>query len=272
MTKIFFVTNYLLASYYRKVFFMENFNQLNSSNPVYPIKVNDETFHFNREKVTGKQILEKAGLVPIECHSLYRKLRNDDFTKIGLDEEVNISNIEINHFITKEAEVFNYHINHEPEMTDKKFLTPVEILKFAGIDPIHSYLIKINQDGSETELAYKEEEKIRMICTGLKFKTEKWRHEVVIEEYGKECKLVPPALKYFIKIDKTTVDFHHPLVSGTQILTKANKLPVNKFDLFKILGTNPQPIKIKELEAYIDLREKCLVRFVTIPKEQRDGE
>ena len=93
-----------------------------------------------------------------------------------------------------------------------------------------------------------------------------------IEEYGKTCKPVPPALIYKVRVDKSYLDFHLPITTGVYLLTKANKLPVEKYDLFKVVSTNPQPQKIHDLHEPINLREKCLVRFVTLPKEQKDGE
>ncbi len=239
---------------------------------LFEIIINKDEIFFPDSQVTGRQILEKAGLTPVQCYTLYQKLKGCDFAKIDLDEEVDISNPEIEHFVTKEPEVFNYHVNKEPETTDKKFLTPIEILKLAGINPEHSYLIQLNEDGSETELAYEPEEKIKMVCTGLKFMTKHWVHEVNIEEYGKTCKPVPPAHIYKVRVDKSYIDFHLPITSGVQLLTKANKLPVEKYNLFKVVSTNPQPQKIHDLHAPINLREECLVRFVTLPKEQQDGE
>jgi hypothetical protein len=251
---------------------MENSIQSKILKDNFDLIVNGKELSFSKKHVTGKQILEKAGLTQVQCYTLYQKLKGYDFTKINLDEEVDLSNKEIEHFITKEPEVFNYHVNNEPETTDKRFLTPTEILKLAGIDPEHSYLVQVNEDGSETELAYKQEEKIKMLCTGLKFITKHWLHEIDIEEYGKICKLVPPALIYKVRVDKSYINFHLPVINGVQLLTKANKLPVANYDLFKVVSTNPQPQKIHDLHEPINLREKCLVRFVTLPKEQKDGE
>lgn len=251
---------------------METSNQLKILKNNFKITINENETSFSKSNVTGKEILEKVNLTPVQCYTLYQKLKGCDFTKIDLDEEVDLSNCEIEHFVTKEAEVFNYHVNKEPEITDKKFLTPAEILKLAAISPEHSYLIQVNEDGSETELAYKPEEKIKMLCTGLKFITKHWLAEANIEEYGKTCKPVPPSLVYKVRVDKSYINFHLPITTGIQLLTKANKLPVEKYDLFKVVSTNPQPQKIHDLHASVNLREECLVRFVTLPREQQDGE
>ena len=71
----------------------------------------------------------------------------------------------------------------------------------------------------------------------MKFVSRKWLDIVDIEEYGKTCKPVPPARKYKVRVDKGYLEFETPFISGKLILTKANKVPVEKFDIFKILST-----------------------------------
>lgn len=237
----------------------------------YPINVDGCSYVFDNSKVTGKQILEKAEKKPVECYTLYQKLKGCDFEKVSLDEIVDLSNPGIEHFVTKEPEVFNYTVNGESETTDKKFLTPTEILKLDAINPHELYLVQLNHDGTETEYAYTPEEKIKMVCTGMKFVSRKWLDIVDIEEYGKCCTPVPPARKYKVRIDKIYVELDSPVTTGRALLTKANKFPAEKFDIYKVLSSNPQPQKINGLDTEINLREKCLVRFVTLPKEQQEG-
>jgi hypothetical protein len=43
----------------------------------------------------------------------------------------------------KHEHEINYTVNDEPQKTAKKELTPVEIMKHAGIDPAQNYLIEI---------------------------------------------------------------------------------------------------------------------------------
>ena len=246
-------------------------NQQNTSLKEFKIKVNEISFSFTQPKVSGKQILEKACKEPIECYTLYQKLKGCDFEKISLDEVVDLSNPGIEHFVTKEPEVYNYTVDGEPETTDKKLLTPTEILKLDAINPNEFYLVQLNHDGTETEYAYAPEEKIKMLCTGMKFVSRKWLGIVDIEEHGKCCTPVPPARKYKVRIDKMYVELDSPITTGRILLTKANKIPVEKFDIYKVLSSNPQPQKINSLDAEINLREKCLVRFVTLPKEQQEG-
>lgn len=250
---------------------MKTENQAIKQPTGFKVRINENEFLFLESIVTGKQILKKAGKEPLECYTLYQKLKECDFERISLDDVVDLSNPGIEHFVTKDPEVFNYTVDEEPETTDKKTLTPTEILKLNAIDPNTSYLVQLNHDGTETDYAYRPDEPIKMICTGMKFVSRKWLDIIDIEEYGKTCKPVPPARKYKLRVDKGYLEFETPFVSGKIILTKANKVPVEKFDIFKVLSTNPQPQKIVDLNVVVDLREKCLVRFVTLPKEQQDG-
>jgi hypothetical protein len=246
-------------------------NKQNTYLEVCKIKVNENEISFIQTKVSGRQILEKACKEPVECYTLYQKLKGCDFEKISLDEVVDLSNPGIEHFVTKEPEVFNYTVDGEPETTDKKILTPVEILKLDAINSHNYYLVQLNADGSETDYAYTPGENIKMVCAGMKFVSRKWLDVVDIEEYGKTCKPVPPARKYKLRIDKSYIEFVTPIITGKILLTQANKIPVEKYDLYKVVSTNPQPQKVNNLDAAIDLKEKCLVRFVTLPKEQQEG-
>ena len=265
--------------YFRKQYFPQegeiagaaSFSEPKHQKKEYEISIDGKLIDFSEKKVTGKQILEKACREPTQCYTLYQKLKGCDFEKVSLDETIDLSNPGIEHFVTKEPEVFNYTVNGEPETTDKKFLTPTEILKLDAINSDEFYLVQLNHDGTETEYAYAPEEKIKMVCTGMKFVSRKWLDIIDIEEHGKCCTLVPPARKYKVRIDKIYVELDSPVTTGRILLTKANKLPVAKFDIYKVLSSNPQPQKINGLDTEINLREKCLVRFVTLPKEQQEG-
>jgi hypothetical protein len=237
----------------------------------HTITVDGEKINFNKPKVTGIEILEKAKKEPIQCFTLYRKLKGCDFDKVSMDEVIDISDRKIEEFITKEAEVFNYTVNRQPELTDKKALTPTEILKLNAIDPNENYLIQLLAGGEEIEYAYRPDTPIKMVCTGMQFESRNWRDIVDIESYGKECKPVPPARVYRIRVDKGYIEHNAPAIAGNDLLRLAGKVPVENFELFKVVSGSPQPQKVKDLTAELDLREKCLVRFVTMPKEQKDG-
>ncbi len=245
-------------------------NEAKKDNGVFEIKINEKTTEFSKPHVTGKEILEKGGFIPEECHALYRKFKGGDFEYISLSDIVDISNEEIEHFITKEPIVFNYSVNNEPETTDKKHLTPNEILELAGLNQSEFFLLQI-KDGEDINYAYCLHEEIKMVCPGLKFKTEKWHEIANIEELGKTCQKVPTSRIYRIKIDKTYHNVHSPYITGEQIIELEKKSLAVPYNVLKFLSIDakPKPVGLKET---VDLREKCLIRFVLQPKEQKDGE
>lgn len=124
-------------------------------NHKYKVKIDNGIFVFQHKIVKGKEILEKAGKIPIECFTLYQKFRNHDFEKIDFDEEVDLSKPGIERFSVKPPEVFNYFVDDEPETTDQEKLTPNQILELAGITPVSDYyLVQIKPDG--TQVSYKD--------------------------------------------------------------------------------------------------------------------
>ena len=95
----------------------------------YKIRVGDKYYIFDHHIITGRDIFNKIGLMPVECYTLYQKLKGCDFEKVGMDEVIDLANEGIEHFVTKGPDVFNYEVNGEPETTDKKALTPIAHLR-----------------------------------------------------------------------------------------------------------------------------------------------
>ena len=171
----------------------------------YKVIIDEIGYVINHHIVSGQEILEKAEKTPVECYSLYIKLKHCDLDLIKLNDKVDLSEGGVEHFVTKPPVVFNYTVNSEPEMTDERVLTPKQIIVLAGLNPEMQYLVQLKHDGTETLYAYTPDVEIKMVCTGMKFLTRDWLDLVDIEEYGKTCKEVVPARKYRIKVDK---DYH----------------------------------------------------------------
>jgi len=236
----------------------------------YKVKIDEKDFVFDHHIVSGQEVLEKANKTPVECYSLYIKLKHCDVDLIKPHDKVDLSEGGIEHFVTKPPVVFHYTVNSEPETTDESSLTPKQIMVFAGINPEKQYLVQLNNDGSETLYAYEPEVEIKMLCPKMKFVTRDWLDLIDIEEYGKTCKEVVPARKYRIKVDK---DFHiwdNRYISTAKIIEFSGKTPADKQDVWKFYGNAPKPVRV-DCDKLIDLFEKCLVRFVVLPKEQKDG-
>ena len=136
----------------------------------YKVKIGEQYYVFHHHLVTGKQLLETADQLPVECHTLYQKFRNGDFKRIGLYDEVNLAEHGVEHFVVKPPEVFHYTVDTDPETTEEKELTPNEILKLADITPLEDYyLMQVLHDGKQISYLGKGNEPIKMRCPGLKF-------------------------------------------------------------------------------------------------------
>lgn len=236
----------------------------------YGFLLNSLKFISFEKIVTGEQILKIAGISDIQCLSLYQKFKGNDFEKISFDEEVDLSNSGIEHFITKDSETSTYTLNGEHEMTDKKGLTANQILEFGAFDTNENYLIQVFPDGQTKSFAYSPEESIKMICKGLVFVTAEWLGVVDVEEFGKQCKEIPPSRKFKIKIDKNYHTVDSRFITQSQLIALEGNMNVAIYDVYKFMNGNPKPVKIAIGET-VDLTEKCLVRFVLMPKEQKDG-
>jgi hypothetical protein len=152
---------------------IEVFARENKKPPVghkYRVKIGHEYFVFDHHIVTGKQLLEKACLEPVECHTLYKYFHKGDFRRIGLHDEVDLAAHGVEHFVVKPPEVYHYMVDTAPESTEEKELTPNQILMLADITPIEDYyLVEILPDGQQISFKGKGNEPIKMRCPGLKF-------------------------------------------------------------------------------------------------------
>jgi Multiubiquitin len=136
----------------------------------YKVKIDNHLYIFDHFIVTGRELLEKAGITPLECFWLYQKLKDCDFEKIDLTEKVDLAKGGTEHFVVKPTEVFNYFVDNEPETTDQKELTPNQILEAAGLTPVSDYyLVRINSDGSQTPLKDSPNTPLKMVCPAVKF-------------------------------------------------------------------------------------------------------
>lgn len=136
----------------------------------YKVRVGHHHFIFEQHMVTGKEILVKAGITPLECYWLYQKLKDCDFEKIDLTEKVDLTRNGIEHFVVKPTEVFHYFVDGEPETTEEKELTPNQILEAAGLTPVKDYyLVRINADGSQTPFKDNPDSPLKMVCPAVKF-------------------------------------------------------------------------------------------------------
>lgn len=114
---------------------------------------------FHHHEVTGRQIMEKAG-VPLREHEELFSFRDGKFHLVRNDETVVIRENE--HFVVIPRGDIRYSVNDEPEWTKHKELTPVEIMNDAGVDSETNYLTEIKHDHKKESFKDKPNERIHM--------------------------------------------------------------------------------------------------------------
>ncbi|MBY0482417.1 MAG: multiubiquitin domain-containing protein [Chitinophagaceae bacterium] len=136
----------------------------------YKVKVDNEPYIFDYHEVTGDEILMKASKLPIECHSLFIKLKGCEFELIRPHQKVDLTSGGTEHFVTKPPVVFHYTVDKEPETTEEAEMTPNQILAAAGIEPVKDYyLVQLDPDGTQHSYKGHGNDPIRMKCPALHF-------------------------------------------------------------------------------------------------------
>lgn len=64
----------------------------------YKFKVRNEAFETENQFITGREVLEAAGLIPPNAYKLDLKMKGNHYQEIGLDEVVDLGNPGIEKF------------------------------------------------------------------------------------------------------------------------------------------------------------------------------
>jgi hypothetical protein len=91
---------------------------------------------------------------------------------------------------------------------------------------------------------------------------------VDIEEYARAGKDKPPAKLYRFRVDKAHFESAAPLLTGREILAFAGKTPESHLLSMKIAGGSPVQVGA---DQQVDLRDKGVERFMTVPREATEG-
>jgi hypothetical protein len=136
----------------------------------FEAQIGEKIFPFDHPKVTGKELLHKAGINNPECVSLYQKLKGCDFEKISLNEIVDLSHPGLEKFVVKEPESWNYWVDEEPETSTESELSANQILTNAGLTPATDYYL-VEFDNAGNEFSHKDtpDAPIQLKCPGSKF-------------------------------------------------------------------------------------------------------
>tara|TARA_R110000744_G_scaffold135782_1_gene245380 strand:- start:6871 stop:7314 length:444 start_codon:yes stop_codon:yes gene_type:complete len=130
-------------------------------------KVNRQKFESVNAIITGKEILDKADLLPAEDYELLIKVNEKGFEPVQLDEKIDLKGAGIEGFFAKPYKKLIIYVDDEPVEVDECFMTPNEILTASGKSANGFYLKQIS---GHKEVSYKNDREHRVaVKNGLKF-------------------------------------------------------------------------------------------------------
>lgn len=90
-----------------------------------------------------------------------------------------------------------------------------------------------------------------------------------LEVYAKEGKTPPPGKKYQIRVDNAKFIMEKSNPTGREILEKAGKYPIERFQLNQRLKGGV--VKKVDYNQIVDLTTPGIERFMTVPLDQTEG-
>lgn len=75
-----------------------NFSNMDFAKKKFKFMVRNKVFETEKRYITGKEVLEMAGLIPPSAYKLDLKMRGNSYREIGLDEVVDLGDPGIEKF------------------------------------------------------------------------------------------------------------------------------------------------------------------------------
>mgnify|MGYP001254104076 CR=1 FL=1 len=233
----------------------------------YNFKLNENIFESSDFKITGKEILQKAGLSPLEDFELLIKINEDGFEPIELTEVTDLRAPGLEGFYAKPYSKLTIYVDEIAVEVAETFQTPNKILALAGKIAKDFYLVQI--DG-EIEIGYKNDRNHKVaIKNGSKFVS----YEVEIIDIHEHCQSgepVPDNCKYKILIDREPYVVHEKYLTGREILLLTQKTSPDRFQLRQKFKDG-RVITIKN-DQRVCFTDPGIEKFKTIPLDQTEGE
>lgn len=233
----------------------------------YNYKLNEKSFESLNSKITGKEILEKAELLPVEDFELLIKVNENGYEPVELSEVIDLKNPGIEGFSAKPYEKLIIYVDNIAVKVEDSFLTPNEILALADKVVKDFYLIQVK---GETEIGYKHDREHKIaIVSGLVFIS----NEVDIIDINEHCQNgtpVPDDCKYKILIDREPYIVSEKCLTGREILLLTNKTPPDRFQLRQKFKDG-KVVTIKN-DQKVCFTDPGIEKFKTIPLDQTEGE
>jgi len=139
----------------------------NAHDRMYDLIINDHKFQTPHRFITGRDILELAGLDPNHSFEILMKIAGKEFEPVELTEKKDLQEQGIERFEVKPVKPLTIELDTQTFPVPKCFMTPVEILALKNYKPEEYYLKQILD---HREITYKNDEQhvIAIVC-GMKF-------------------------------------------------------------------------------------------------------
>jgi hypothetical protein len=133
----------------------------------YDLIINGHKFQSVKQFITGKEILELAGLSADDPFELLLKISGKEFEPVELSESKDLDEPGIERFEVNPVKPLTIELDDDEVPVPKCFMTPVEILGLKDLDKDKFYLKQIL---GHKEINYKDDENhIIAIKCGMKF-------------------------------------------------------------------------------------------------------
>lgn len=233
----------------------------------YNFKLNENIFESLDSKITGKEILQKAGLSPLEDFEVLIKINENGFEPIELTEVIDLRAPGLEGFYAKPYRKLTIYVDEIAVEVAETFQTPNKILALSGKVVKDFYLVQI--DG-EIEIGYKNDRDHKVaIKNGSKFVS----YEVEIIDIHEHChngQPVPDNCKYKILIDREPYVVHEKYLTGREILLLTQKTPPERFQLRQKFKDG-RVITIKN-DQKVCFTDPGIEKFKTLALDSTEGE
>lgn len=230
-------------------------------------KLNDQLFESEHSKITGKEVLLKAGLEPVEDFELLIKVNENGFEPIQLTEITDLNEPGLEGFYAKPYGKLTIYVDDVAIAVSETFLTPNRILTLAGKVIKDFYLV---QQVGEIEIGYRKDREHKIaVKNGSRFVT----HEVEVIDVHEHCQNdqpVPADCKYKIQIDRQPYIVDEECLTGKEILLLTHKTPPDRFQLRQKFKDG-RVVTIKN-DQKVCFTDPGIEKFKTIPLDQTEGE
>ncbi|MGB1307449.1 MAG: multiubiquitin domain-containing protein [Oceanihabitans sp.] len=129
----------------------------------YTFRINRKKFESNESKLTGRQLLTIASLLPVEDYELLYKINEKGFEPIQLDEPVDLKKAGIEGFRAEVRKGIIIKVDNKEFEVHECIMTPNEIMAIAGIDSDRYSLNELRARG--VEVTYKDDAEHKIAIT-----------------------------------------------------------------------------------------------------------